>query len=181
LPNECNRLLRLQSARFDIHMLLQVGAKHQIIATCCAIGRNSQWISPEPQEVEMNAAKSPARVGRPIDPSKRQRILDALTGDPSMFFEIGTPPYSVSDISERLGMDPSNLRKALLQMEKERLVIRERRKTSVWNAIAGGHMARTCLCFWNVATQDRDRRERDSWNARARDRSRAAFEKMFDR
>lgn len=126
----------------------------------------------------MKDTQHPARLGRPSDPGKRQRILDALSGDPCEFFEIGTPPYPVAGIAERLQMDPSNLRKALLQMEQERLVLSERRKVAVWNAIAQDHQDRVCLCYWNVATQDQDKQDRDAWNAGSKELSRAAFDRM---
>jgi hypothetical protein len=105
-----------------------------------------------------------AKVGRPRDLDKLGRILAALSADPSVFFEIGTPPYNVALLSATLGMDASNLRKDLLHLESEGLVIREYRKVASWNAIAGDTMQRTCLCFWNVATLQKNRAEIDVWN-----------------
>lgn len=107
--------------------------------------------------------------GRPRDPGKLARILEALRGDPTMFFEYGTPPYNVADIAERLEMDASNLRAYLLVLERDGLVVRERRHHQIWNAIARDHQDRMVLCFWNAATMEQDRAAG----------ARAAFDRMF--
>lgn len=121
---------------------------------------------------------TPAKVGRRPDPGKRNRILEALTGDPSWFPEIGTPPYNVALVADRLGMDPSNVRKALLQLEAEGLVVREKRKMPIWNGIAHDHVDRSCLCFWNAATMAMDRAAAQEWEDGADGRSEAAFAQM---
>lgn len=118
---------------------------------------------------------------RPVNQEKRKIILEALTGSMDDYFEIGTPPYSVGFLAERLGIDPSNLRKMLLRMEKEGLAVSEYRKTSTWNAIAEDHIERTCLCFWNVATMVSDRAAAAEWHAGADNRSSGAFDGMFGR
>ncbi len=115
------------------------------------------------------------KAGRPRDSAKRQRVLDALSGDPDMFLELGTPPYNVAHIAETLAVDPANLRKYLIRLEADGLVVRELRKVEIWNAIAGGHLGRTCLCFWNAATMDQDKRAADAWHAGADARSEAVF------
>lgn len=117
--------------------------------------------------------------GRPRDPAKLALILAELSGDPTMFFEYGAPPYNVADVARRLEMDASNLRAYLLALERDGLVIRERRTREVWNAIAGGHMPRRVLCFWNAATMEQDRAAGDAWNAGAEARSAGAFERLF--
>lgn len=117
--------------------------------------------------------------GRPRDPGKLVRVLDALRGDPAMFFHYGPPPYNVADIAERLEMDASNLRTYLLALERDGLVIRERRHHQIWNAIAHGHQDRMVLCFWNAATMEQDRAATDAWHAGASDRAAGAFERMF--
>ena len=119
------------------------------------------------------------RMGRPRDPVKLTRVLAELSGDPAMFLEYGTPPYNVADLAQRLEMDPSNLRAYLLVLERDGLVIRERCKVSTWNAIARGHMDRSCLCFWNAATMEQDRTEAQAWRDGAAIRAELASEKMF--
>lgn len=120
--------------------------------------------------------------GRPRDPGKLARILEALRGEPTMFFEYGTPPYNVADIAERLEVDASNLRAYLLVLERDGLVIRERRHHQIWNAIARDHQDRMVLCFWNAATMEQDRAATDAWHAGTSERAagaRAAFDRMF--
>ena len=116
---------------------------------------------------------------RPVDQAKRQTILDALTGDPRDYPNIGTPPYSVGFLSERLAMDPSNLRKLLLRLEKDGLVVSERSKVPTWNAIAGDHIDRTCLCFWNSATMTADKAAAAEWSAASDEKSKAAIDEML--
>lgn len=120
--------------------------------------------------------------GRPRDLGKLARILEALRGEPTMFFEYGTPPYNVADIAERLEMDASNLRVYLLVLERDGLVVRERRHHQIWNAIARGHQDRMVLCFWNAATMEQDRAAGEAWHAGTSERAagaRAAFDRMF--
>lgn len=119
------------------------------------------------------------RMGRPRDPAKLAAILAELSGDPAMFFEYRTPPYNVADVARRLEMDPSNLRAYLLALERDGLVIRERRKVDTWNAIAGGHLPRRVLCFWNAATMEQDRAAGQAWDDGAEARSAGAFERLF--
>lgn len=119
------------------------------------------------------------KTGRPLNQTNRDVILGALAGDPGDFFEIGTPPYSVGLLSEQLKLDPSNLRKALLRLETEGLVVREYRKVATWNAIAKNHIPRKCLCFWNVSTMEKDKAAAEEWTAGAKTRSSAAFDRMF--
>lgn len=120
--------------------------------------------------------------GRPRDTDKLVRVLEALRGDPTMFFEYGGPPYNVADIAERLEMDASNLRAYLLVLERDGLVVRERRHHQIWNAIARDHQDRMVLCFWNATTMEQDRAATDTWNAGTSERAagaRAAFDRMF--
>lgn len=120
--------------------------------------------------------------GRPRDPGKLVRILDALRGDPLLFLEYGPPPYNVADIAERLEMDASNLRAYLLALERDGLVIRERRAVECWNGIARGHVPRLVWCFWNAATMEQDRAAGEAWHAGADDRAAgayAALDRMF--
>lgn len=121
----------------------------------------------------------PRKRGRPRDPDKLVRILEALRGDPTMFFEYGGPPYNVADVAQRLEMDASNLRAYLLALERDGLVIRERCHHQIWNAIARDHQDRLVLCFWNAATMVQDRAATDAWHAGASDRAAGAFERMF--
>ena len=124
----------------------------------------------------MTAVKQ--RVGRPADTAKRLRILAALTGEPEDFFNIGTPPYNVAKLAESLSMDASNLRKDLLKLEVEGLVVREYAKVSTWNAISKDHIERTCLCFWNAATMSQDKLAIEKWTNRPRmteDQQKAMF------
>ena len=116
---------------------------------------------------------------RPVDQAKRQTILDALTGDPRDYPNIGTPPYSVGFLSQSLGIDPSNLRKLLLRMEKEGFAVSEYQKKETWNAIAQDHIERKCLCFWNAATMIADKAAADEWNDGADDRSGEAMAGML--
>lgn len=118
---------------------------------------------------------------RPVDQAKRKTILEALTGNPREFFQIGTPPYSVGFLSQSLGIDPSNLRKSLLQLEREGFAVSEYRKVPTWNAIAGDHIDRKCLCFWNSATMIADKAAAEEWNATADDESRAVLDEMLRR
>jgi hypothetical protein len=92
-----------------------------------------------------------ARVGRPTDTAKRERLLEALKGDPREYLEIGVPPYSVGYLTKRLEVDPSNLRKDLLKLEAEGFAVSEYHKVPTRNAISRQHMDRKCLCFWNAA------------------------------
>lgn len=117
--------------------------------------------------------------GRPRDPGKLARILDALRGDPLLFLEYGPPPYNVADIAERLEMDASNLRAYLLALERDGLVIRERRAVECWNGIARGHVPRLVWCFWNAATMEQDRAAGEAWHAGADERAAGAFDRMF--
>lgn len=116
-----------------------------------------------------------ARVGRPTDTAKRERLLAALRGDPYQYFEIGTPPYSVGDLSKRLELDPSNLRKDLLKLEAEGLTLSEYRKVQTFNAISQQHMDRKCLCFWNVATMEQDMATAKAWRDGVEQRMNAAW------
>ena len=119
--------------------------------------------------------------GRPRDPAKLAAILTELSGDPAMFLEYGPPPYNVADLARRLGVDPSNLRAYLLALERDGMVIRERRQVDTWNAIAGGHRPRRVLCFWNAATMEQDREAALAWRDGADARSANAAELMFGR
>lgn len=119
------------------------------------------------------------KAGRPYDASKRARILAALSGDPHEYIEIGTPPYNVADVAKRLPMDASNLRRALLQLEADGLVVREWRKQAIWNAIAGNEVDRRCLCFWNVATMNRDKLSAKHWEDGSAQRAATALDSMF--
>ena len=122
-----------------------------------------------------------SKRGRPRDPAKLAAILTELSGEPDLFLEYGPPPYNVADLARRLEIDPSNLRAYLLALERDGLVIRERRKVDTWNAIADGHLPRRVLCFWNAATMEQDRAAGDAWNAGAEARSAEAFAQMFDK
>lgn len=126
----------------------------------------------------MSKETSP-KAGRPYDASKRARILAALSGDPDWYLEIGTPPYNVADVAQRLDMDASNLRRALLQLEADGLVVREWRKHQIWNAIAGDHVDRLCLSFWNVSTMNRDKLSAKHWKDGSAQRVATAFDSMF--
>lgn len=120
--------------------------------------------------------------GRQRDHAKLVRVLEALRGDPTMFFHYGPPPYNVADIAERLEMDASNLRAYLLVLERDGLVVRERRHHQIWNAIARDHQDRMVLCFWNATTMEQDRAATDAWHAGTSERAagaRAAFDRMF--
>lgn len=119
--------------------------------------------------------------GRPRDPVKLALVLAELSGDPALFFEYGTPPYNVADVARRLEMDPANLRAYLLALERDGLVIHERRQVETWNAIAGGHLPRRVLCFWNAATMEWDRDAAQAWRDGADARSAEAAEQMFGR
>ena len=124
--------------------------------------------------------KIAVKSGRPRDQAKRLRILETLTGDPFEYFNIGTPPYSVAHIAVWLEMDPANLRKALLQLEQEGSVIREKRKVATWNAISQDHEQRTCLCFWNAETMEKDKLSSTDWKDGSVLRNREAAAKGFD-
>lgn len=117
--------------------------------------------------------------GRPRDPAKLALVLAELSGYPALYFEYGTPPYNVADVARRLEIDPANLRAYLLALERDGLVIRERRAVECWNAIAGGHLPRRVLCFWNAATMERDRAAGQAWDDGAEARSAGAAEQMF--
>lgn len=117
--------------------------------------------------------------GRPRDPDKLALILAGLSGDPDMFCEYGTPPYSVAHLAQRLNMDPSNLRVSLLALERDGLVIRELRAIPVWNAIARNDRDRVCLCFWHAETMVRDQAAADNWRAGSSVRSENAFASIF--
>ena len=122
-----------------------------------------------------------SKRGRPRDPVKLAAILAGLSGDPAMFLEYGPPPYNVADVARRLEMDASNLRAYLLALERDGLVIRERRQVDTWNAIAHGHLPRRVLCFWNAATMEQDRDAAQAWRDGADARSAEAAEQMFER
>jgi hypothetical protein len=123
--------------------------------------------------------KSSVKPGRPRDQAKRSRILEALTGDPNEYFNVGTPPYSVAQIAVRLEMDSANLRKALLQLEQEGSVIREVRKMETWNAIARDMQGRNCLCFWNTETMEKDRLLSADWSEETALKGANAFERLL--
>lgn len=117
--------------------------------------------------------------GRPRDPAKLAAVLAELSGDQSLFYQYGVPPYNVAHLAERLEMDPSNLRAYLLALERDGLVIRERRQVETWNAIARGHLPRRVLCFWNAATLERDRAAGQAWDDGADARSDVALNQML--
>jgi hypothetical protein len=119
-----------------------------------------------------------ARVGRPTDTAKREKLLEALKGDPHEYFQIGVPPYAVGQLSERLEVDPSNLRKDLLKLEAEGFAVSEYHKVSTWNAISHRHMERKCLCFWNAATMEQDKATTKAWKDGAQGRSDDTFARM---
>lgn len=111
---------------------------------------------------------------------KKRAILEKLAGQgPADFFERGTPPYSAADVAHVLDYDLSNTVKTLRTLERDGMVVREVAKRHVWNAIAGGHMPRTCTCYWNAGTMERDRADAEQWRAGSRQRSDAALTKMF--
>ncbi|MFW9595887.1 MAG: helix-turn-helix domain-containing protein [Macromonas sp.] len=133
-------------------------------------------------ERPLNVGTTSRKRGRPRDPNKLARVLEELSGDPAMFFEYGAPPYNLADLARRLEMDASNLRAYLLVLERDGLVVRERRHHQIWNAIARDHQDRMVLCFWNAATMARDRAAADAWNAGSSERAAgayAAFDRMF--
>ena len=47
-------------------------------------------------------------MSRPIDPTKRDRIVSALTAGPEEFYNIDTPPYTVAFLAELLILDRMN-------------------------------------------------------------------------
>lgn len=120
------------------------------------------------------------KAGRPFDPVKREHILNALSADPHEFLEIGTPPYNVADLAERLKMDASNLRKALIQLEGDGMVVREHRKHEIWNAIAGNHVPRICVSYWNAATMRHDKALSDAYLAGSDERQKNALVNIFE-
>lgn len=133
-------------------------------------------------ERPLNVGTTSRKRGRSRDPDKLARVLEELSGDPAMFFEYGPPPYNVADLAQRLEMDASNLRAYLLVLERDGLVVRERRHHQIWNAIARDHQDRMVLCFWNAATMEQDRAAGHAWHAGTSERAagaRAAFDRMF--
>jgi len=111
---------------------------------------------------------------------KKAAILDVLEGKgPDDYFERGIPPYSASEVARTLNTDLSNVMKTLNGMERDGLVVRELAKHAVWNAIAQGHMERTCVCFWNAATMERDKQSGADYRAGATRRAQTAFDNMF--
>lgn len=122
---------------------------------------------------------APPKIGRPIDAVKQQRVLGALSADPHEFSEIGVPPYSVGFLAQTLEIDPSNLRKLLLRLESDGLVVSERRSVETWNAISQSHMPKKCLCFWNAATMQEDKVAADEWRAGLAERSAKAFARLL--
>lgn len=113
--------------------------------------------------------------------SKKRAILDALTGQgPEDYFERGTPPYSAAEVRQALGGgDLSNIVKTLTAMERDGLVVSEKAKRPVWNAIARDHLERTCTCYWNGATMEADQAAAKEWNDGANARSEDALEGLF--
>lgn len=113
-------------------------------------------------------------MSRPKDETRLQRILTALTGDPDLYFEVGTPPYTVPTLCNNhlLGeaTDRANLRKDLLRLIADGRVVAEPVVASVWNAIAGEHMPRRSVGYWNAATQFDDWVSAEAWRAGAEDR-----------
>jgi hypothetical protein len=91
----------------------------------------------------------------------------------------GPPPYAAIDVSREIQDDLSNTVKTLKLLERDGLVVREVVTREVWNAIAQGDVDRKVVCYWNVATMERDREAAEVWRAGAEARSRAALATMY--
>ena len=124
-------------------------------------------------------------MSRSPDESRLQRILAALTGNPDIYAEIGTPPYTVPTLCSHylLGeVDRANLRKDLLRLIASGRVVAEPVVTQVWNAIAGRDMPRRSIGYWNAATMFEDWESAEAWRAGGEDRQAvalAAFNQAF--
>lgn len=125
-------------------------------------------------------------MSRKANEQRLQRILAALTGNPDIYSEIGTPPYTVPDLTGKylLGesTDRANLRKDLLRLIADGRVVAEPVVSQVWNAIARDHLPRRSVGYWNAATQFDDLMSAEAWNAGSDERSAkalASFKKAF--
>ena len=119
-------------------------------------------------------------VNKPIRMTRTKlAVLDVLAGLGAEFLEYGVPPYAVSLLAERMGIDLSNLTKTLRALERDGLVVREVALADCWNAIAANHMPRRCVCYWLAATMEQDQARVQAWKAGADERAADALELMF--
>lgn len=122
---------------------------------------------------------APQVVDKPIRMTRAKRAaLDTLADLGDDFQEWGTPPYAVSLLAEQLRADLSNVTKTMRALERAGLVVREVARVECWNAIAGGHMPRRCVCYWLAETMEQDKARADAWNAGAAERSEKAWQAM---
>lgn len=123
---------------------------------------------------------APQLVDKPMRMTRTKRAaLEALESLGSDFLEWGVPPYSVSLLARRLGVDLSNLAKTMQGLERAGLVVREVATVECWNAITRGHMPRRCVCYWLAASMDEDKARAQVWRAGAGARSERAFNRLF--
>lgn len=119
-------------------------------------------------------------VNKPIRMTRTKlAVLDVLAGLGAEFSEYGVPPYAVSLLAERMGIDLSNLTKTLRALERDGLVVREVALADCWNAIAANHMPRRCVCYWLAATMEQDKARVQAWKVGADERAADALELMF--
>lgn len=122
----------------------------------------------------------PQLVNKPMQMTRTKRaVLDVLAGLGVEFSEYGTPPYAVSLLAERMGVDLSNLAKTLRALERDGLVVREVAQADCWNAIAASYMPRRCVCYWLAATMEQDKVRAQAWTTGADERVANVFESMF--
>lgn len=123
---------------------------------------------------------APQLVDKRMRMTKAKReALQMLADLGTDFLEWGTPPYAVSQLAERLGVDLANLSKTMQGLERMGLVVREVAQASTWNAIAQDHIPRRCVCYWVTATLEQDKVRAQAWRDGAGDRARGAFERVF--
>lgn len=122
----------------------------------------------------------PQVVNKPTRMTKTKwAALEALRDLGLNFLEYGEPPYAVSLLAERMGADLSNLSKTMRALERSGHVVREVRGVECWNAIAGDHVERPCVCYWLAETMEQDKASAQAWMAGADERAERAFERRL--
>ena len=127
-------------------------------------------------------APAPQVVDKPSRMTQAKRAaLDALAVLGGNFFEWGAPPYALSKVAERLGVDLSNLAKTMRLLERDGLVVREVVTRDCWNAIAQRHIPRRCVSYWLAASMAQDKARATQWREGAAERAQSALDRFFTR
>lgn len=112
---------------------------------------------------------------------RQKEILSLLSGS-DWYFEVGTQPYTATDITHLINMgekevSPNAVRETLKLLTKKGLVVTERKKADVFTGL--GEIQRELDHYWNIATEKEDKVTAKAWNDGKKQRSDDALDKMF--